>query len=47
MIADFSRQTLSSDIASLQGNTKITRIDKSKASMKLFGREMFPHFANG
>ena len=46
MISDFHKQTGGFDIASLQVNTKMTSIDKAKASMELFGREVLPHFAD-
>jgi hypothetical protein len=46
MIADFSRQIGGFDIASLQVNTKLTDVEKAKASMRLFAREVMPRFSD-
>ncbi len=47
MISDFNTQTVGFDIASLQVNTKMMSVDKARASMELFGREVLPQFADG
>ena len=46
MISDFNTQTGGFDIASLQVNTKMMSVDKARASMELFGREVLPQFAD-
>ena len=46
MISDFRKQTGGFDIASLQVNTKMMSVDKARASMELFGKEVIPHFAD-
>lgn len=47
IISDFNTQTGGFDIASLQVNTKMMSVDKARASMELFGREVLPKFADG
>jgi alkanesulfonate monooxygenase SsuD/methylene tetrahydromethanopterin reductase-like flavin-dependent oxidoreductase (luciferase family) len=44
MVADFSRRIGGFDIASLQVNTKLTDVEKAKASMRLFARDVMPRF---
>ena len=45
MISDFHAQIGGFDIASLQVNTKMMSLEKARASMELFGREVIPKFA--
>jgi alkanesulfonate monooxygenase SsuD/methylene tetrahydromethanopterin reductase-like flavin-dependent oxidoreductase (luciferase family) len=45
MISDFNTQIGGFDIASLQVNTKMMSLEKARASMELFGREVIPKFA--
>jgi alkanesulfonate monooxygenase SsuD/methylene tetrahydromethanopterin reductase-like flavin-dependent oxidoreductase (luciferase family) len=46
MISDFHAQIGGFDIASLQVNTKMMSLEKARASMELFGREVIPKFSN-
>jgi len=45
MISDFHAKIGGFDIASLQVNTKMMSLEKARASMELFGREVIPKFA--
>lgn len=45
MISDFHAQIGGFDIASLQVNTKMMSLEKARASMELFGREVIPKFS--
>ena len=43
-VADFARQIGGLDIASLQVNTKMTDVERAKASMRLFADKVMPRF---
>ena len=43
-VADFARQIGGFDIASLQVNTKMTDVERAKASMRLFAEKVMPRF---